>query len=272
MTSRRPARAFLRRAVRAEASKATSLPHAVILAILLMVAFPLLSVPIIYYQLVPANADTFTTIWPGVDVSFALVGGLQASYLLLPSLVVLSITADGNSGFTMLETVAIPTRSIHVAGKLITLLTITSVTVITGGAIAVIAGRATLHLSHQPVVTTIEDCILAVARLTLSSILIAIVTAGITYAIRHTGIALATSVSLLLVLPLLLTFMPGLNDWSAALPSTAAERLTLPTYAPPTSNWHDPGRPGALAILMAWAALLLTTGWLRYCRSDTQHP
>jgi hypothetical protein len=108
--------------------------------------------------------------------------------------------------------------------------------------------------------------------LDLSLLIIAIMSFAIAYLIRNTGLALASCVFLLMVLPLLLELMPQLNQWPAVLPSVSAQRFIFPTFFTNISGWHDPGRLGSMIIMFAWALPTFSIAWLYYKHADIQRP
>lgn len=259
------------RLLRAEALKVTSLTHLWLLAGMLLISQPVLAVPLVYFQLVPEPGG-FAMMAPGADLTFSVLGGLQASYLLIPAFVVLSISADVASGFSLLQASAIPQRGWHVAAKLAVLVGATVGCGVVGAGLAIAAGRITLVLGGvEPPRFSWSTAFITLGWVALAMALLTMLAAGIGWAVRQAGLALAAAVGLLMVIPMLLSLMPRLNRWSAVLPTVSSERFTLPGYSSLVLGWHDPATGGAVAIVSLWVLVVLPLGWLRYCRADLPH-
>ncbi|MDR1711089.1 MAG: hypothetical protein LBR58_04435 [Propionibacteriaceae bacterium] len=263
---------------RAEVEKVFGLRYLWSTAIFVVVSYPLLSAPIVHFQVehilgalgvVEASQDDILTMLGDPVVGFGLIGGVYAGYLLVPCLIVLAVAADQTTGMNMHKMVLIPARWKHVAAEAAVLTLISTCGAVVGGALGVIVARVALdaHGIAVPLAPAAE--IQAVARLGIGCAMLALMVVGIAYLVRRPGVALGLGVFLLFLAPFLLQLMPGLDQWSAALPSTALERFTLTDYSPRTSSilCGDPergrddrwvvrmGRPPMGVVLGGWPFL-----------------
>ena len=205
-------------------------------------------------------------------VGFGLIGGVYSGYLLLPCLIVLAVAADQTTGMNMVKMVLVPDRWKHVVGEGSVLMAIVCCGTFVGGGLGLMIARITLQAYDAAFSFSQLVGLLAVVRLTLGCAALGMMMVGVAFLVRRPGAALGVGVFLLLLAPFLLQLMPGLDRWSAALPSTALERFTLPDYSPTSAEWWDPGRFGAFLILVAWMVVPLVAGGWRYCTTDCQQP
>ncbi|MDR2620670.1 MAG: hypothetical protein LBC29_06105 [Propionibacteriaceae bacterium] len=234
--------------------------------------FPALAALIVYFQMVPSTEGTFVLWWPGADITFCLIGGMQVSYLLIPCVVAIAVGSGGAGGFVMQQIVSEPRRVLHVCSKAVIYGGVVFVLSLVCGGVAVFVGRWVLYVNDQIPDSTIGDAVGVVVRMSIVLLLLTWFALGVSYAVRKTGLALAVMVSFLLIAPVILTLMPGLDKWSAVLPSIDMERFVFPWYDSGILNWMDPGKTGALGILGCWVVVAVLLGGCRYCFADCERP
>ncbi|MEU4363022.1 hypothetical protein [Promicromonospora sp. NPDC023987] len=260
-----PARPLFIGAVAAEAVKLWTLrSHRVLSAVALLVIIgsgALLSVSTQARLTDPRFAGQTITAEP-----MQFVDSVLWAQIVVAVLAVLAVTGEYTSGQARLSLLALPGRSPWLAAKAVVLATLGFLIGVLGAAGSL--GLSMLILPGSDVVYTPEPGEAVVLALHSGAYLgaIAVLATGLAAALRHVAGALTAVLGLLVVAPLLLSSIPGIQRAADYTPTYAGRRLIsdFPSVAPSVAQLEPWVGFGVLAL---WAVVaLLTAGVLLHAR------
>lgn len=194
-----------------------------------------------------------------LDVAgFPLHGIVIFAQLAIGVVGVLFITGEYATGSIRASITAVPRRLPVLLAKASVLGVVTAAVALVMSFAAFWAGEAMLSSSYHASATLgSHGALLAVLGTSLYIVCVAIIGLGIGFAIRNTGGAIATLVGVLLILPLLVSFLP--QSWSdhinKYLPLTIANHMLQTGSLDPTPHALSNGWGAVMLVIYAVAAL-----------------
>lgn len=247
----------LRRAVRFEAAKATSV-RSTLWALLAFVAI-MLALAAVFAALTATGAA------PPSDPVLLSLQGVFMGQVALGLLGALVVTSEYGSGLVRVSLAAVPARVVLLAAKALVVLGLTAVVATATSLAAFLLAQAVLASDGLDVALTGPGVLRAVVGCGAYLALVAVLGVGLGALVRSTAAAVVLLTGGLFLLPVLVQLLPA--SWREVvlpwLPSQAGQAVLQPA---PGDLFLGPWT--GLAVLAGYALAVLVAGGVRLARSD----